>query len=69
MTTISVPLPADMLKALENLVRQGRASNKADAMRKALRLYLEEEAVQAVLRAKNEPRLKGNLRDLARKFK
>ncbi len=69
MTTISVPLPADMLKALESLVRQGGASNKAEAMRKALQMYLEEQAVQDVLRASKEPSLKGNLRDLAKKIK
>lgn len=69
MTTVSVPLPADMLKALEDLIRQGVVSNKAEAMRKALKFYIEDQAVQAVLRAQREPRLRGNLRDLARKIR
>ena len=68
MTTISVPLSADLLKALETLIREGKASNKADAIRKALQMYLEEQAVQDVLRARKEPSLRGNLHDLARKL-
>lgn len=69
MTTVSVPLPADMLKALEDLIRQGKASNKADAIRRALQQYLEDQAVQDVLRAQKEPGLKGNLDDLVRRLK
>lgn len=66
MTTISVPLSADMMKVLDNLIAQGVASNKADAIRKALKKYGEDQAVEAVLQASKEPRLKGNLEDLAR---
>lgn len=67
MTTVSVPLPADLLEALELLIER-TDSNKADIFRKALRMYLEEQAVEDVLRASKEPRLKGNLRDLAKKL-
>lgn len=69
MTTISVPLPADLLKALENFIRDEGGTNKAAVMRKALERYLEEQAVQAVLQAQKEPRLEGNLRDLAKKIR
>ncbi len=65
MTTISVPLPADLLAALEKLVDQGIVPNKAAAMRKALEKFLEDRAVEAVLLASREPRLSGNLHDLA----
>ncbi|MDO8649456.1 MAG: ribbon-helix-helix domain-containing protein [Candidatus Peregrinibacteria bacterium] len=68
MTTISVPLSADLLKALENLILQGKASNKADAVRKALKSYIEQQAVEDVLRAMNEPSLEGDLDELARKL-
>lgn len=64
MTTVSVPLSADMLKALENLIALGRASNKADAIRKAVKKYLEDEAVEAVLLAEREPTLHGDIDDL-----
>lgn len=65
MTTISVPLPADLLQALDHLIAQGIASNRADAMRKALRWYSEQQAVDAVLKAMKEPSLHGDLDTLA----
>ncbi len=65
MTTISVPLSADLLQALERLVREGAGSNKADVLRRALKRYIEEQAVEAVLRASKEVRLQGNLDELA----
>ena len=68
MTTISVPLSAELLKALEWLIKEGIAPNKAEAIRKALEKYVEDQAVNAVLRAQKEPRLKGDLDDLARKL-
>lgn len=69
MTTVSVPLSAELLKALEDFIHQGGASNKAAAIRKAIEVYLEEQAVQAVLRAKDEPTLEGDLRTLARRLR
>lgn len=69
MSTLSIPVDADMLGAIEQLVRNGFAANKSDAVRRALTMYLEEQAVQAVLRAEKEPRLKGDLEELAKKFK
>lgn len=65
MTTISVPLSAELLKILDQLVHDGLAVNKADAMRKALKKYSEDQAVERVLRAENEPRLHGDLDALA----
>ncbi len=69
MSTLSVPLDSDTLKAIEDLVRDGIASNKSDAVRRALRMYIEEQAIQAVLRAEKGPRLRGDLKELAKKFK
>lgn len=69
MTTISVPLPHQMAKELNNLVKNGVGSNKADVVRRAIARFLEEEAVLAVLRAEREPSLRGDLRALAKKIK
>jgi Arc/MetJ-type ribon-helix-helix transcriptional regulator len=69
MTTISVPLSADLLHHLEDLIKNGKASNKADAVRRALKFYIEQEAVEDVLQAMNEPTLHGDLRTLAKKFR
>lgn len=68
MTTISVPLSAELLKQLEQLVKTGRAPNKAGAMRIALEKYIEDQAVQAVLDAQKEPTLYGNIDELMKKL-
>ena len=68
MTTVSVPLPDDLLQALEMLVKQGIAPNKAEALRQALKQYLEDQAMEAVLRARKEPSLEGNIDELAKKI-
>ena len=68
MTTVSVPLSDDMLRHIQELIDRGIAANKADAIRKAVKKYLEDQAVEAVLRARKEPTLEGDLDELAKKF-
>lgn len=72
MSTLSVPLSAQQESFVERLVKEHKASNKAEVIRRALRLLAEEEAVAAVLKAEQEIRegkiLKGDLRKLARKI-
>ncbi|MBI3019883.1 MAG: ribbon-helix-helix protein, CopG family [Parcubacteria group bacterium] len=69
MTTISVPLRKDNEEKLDELVRSGVGSSRADVMRKALLRLAEDEAVEAVLRAEKEPTLKGDLRTLVKKLR
>lgn len=68
MSTLSVPLTDDLLKAIENLVKSGIGSNKADVVRRAIKKYVEDQAVEAVLRAAKEPRLEGDLDELVKKI-
>ena len=68
MTTLSVPLPAHLEELVKKLAKQ-RGSNKAEVVRHALELLAEEEAVMAVLKAEQEPILRGNLKDLVKKIK
>lgn len=68
MTTLSVPLPAHLEELVKKLAKQ-RGSNKAEVVRYALTLLAEEEAVAAVLKAEQEPILRGNLKELAKKIK
>ncbi len=68
MSTLSVPLTEDMLEGINSLVKQGVAANKADAVRQAIKMYLEDQAVKAVLKAQQEPDLEGDLDDLATKL-
>jgi len=65
MSTVSVPLPDETLKAVKALVEQGLAENVASLIRKAIRKYVEEEAINAVLKASQEPSLDGDLDELA----
>jgi len=72
MTTISVPLSPDLEKFIQSMVKSGRATNKADAVRKAIIQMSENEAVEAVLRAEREHSqglgMRGDLRELAKKI-
>ena len=69
MTTISVPLRKDNEEKLDELVRSGVGSSRADVMRKALERLAEDEAVAVVLRAEKELTLRGDLRTLAKKLR
>lgn len=70
MATLSVPLTQNLEAFIEEQVRSGNAANKADVVRKALRLLAEEEAIAGVLKAEQEVRdgkaLRGDLTKLAR---
>jgi len=68
MSTLSVPVPPKLEELVDSLVKKGYGANKADVVRKALILLAEEEAVQAVLRAEQEPTLSGDLKKLAKKL-
>ena len=73
MSTISVPLPPNLEEFVKNQVKNGRASSKADVVRKALKLLEEEEAINIVLRAEREVSegkfLRGDIRKLLKKIK
>ncbi|MCC7160752.1 hypothetical protein IT399_03470 [Candidatus Nomurabacteria bacterium] len=69
MTTLSIPVSGDLEKFIERMVRDGKGSNKADVVRRALKQYEENEAVRIILQAQSEPTLRGDLRDLMRKIK
>ena len=69
MSTLSVPLNDDLLKGLDDLVKQGVIPNKAEGMRQALKKYLEDRAIQDILQAMKEPDLEGDIDELAAKFK
>lgn len=69
MSTVSVPLNSKLEQSLDYLVKSGVADNRAAVMRKALTRLTEEEAVAVVLRARKEPTLRGDLKDLMKKIK
>ncbi|MDD4319052.1 MAG: ribbon-helix-helix domain-containing protein [Candidatus Peribacteraceae bacterium] len=69
MATVSVPLSDDLLRGIDDLIKQGLAANKTDAIRKAVKKYLEDQAVETVLRAEKEPTLYGDLDELVKKLR
>ena len=68
MSTLSVPLPNELEQAIENLISSGVVSNKAEFARKAMTAYLEDLAVEGVLKARQEPNLEGDLDELAKRL-
>lgn len=68
MATISVPLSAELEERLDSLVASGTGANRADVMRKALERLAEEEAIREVIEAQQEPTLRGDVRELFKKF-
>lgn len=73
MSTLSVPLTPQLEEFINDQVKSGRAANKADVVRRALRAMSEEEAISAVLEAQREVRegkiLRGDIRQLLKRFK
>ena len=72
MTTISVPLEARQLEFIDTLVKNKKAASKADAVRKAIDMLSEEEAIASVLRAEKEllegKVLRGDIKKLLKKL-
>ena len=64
MTTLSVPIPANLEEFINRQIKEGRGANKADVVRRAIIRLSEEEAINAVLNAEREPTLRGNLKKL-----
>ena len=73
MSTISVPLPAALDEYVTNAVRRGDAASKADLVRRALRRFAEDEAINNVLRSQQEMRegkvIYGDLRKVLKKIR
>jgi len=65
MSTLSVPLTPDLEEFINNMVKSGRAANKADVVRRALREMEENAVIEKILKAQREPSLRGDLRELA----
>lgn len=72
MSTLSVPIPASLDNFITSMIQRGIAENKAQVVRRALREFAENQAIEAVLQAEREVAegkiLRGDLRKLARKL-
>ena len=72
MSTLSVPLSIREQEFIDSYVKSGQAENTAQVVRRALRFFEEEEAVQSILRAEQELKagkvMYGDLRELIKKI-
>ena len=73
MTTLSIPVSGELEEFIERMIEEGRGANKADVVRRALKRYEEDEALESILQSEREiaqgKGLRGDLRELAKKFK
>ena len=73
MTTISVPIPENLVDFINQMIATGEAETKAEVIRQALRKYAEDEAFASVLKSRQEIKegkvLEGNLVDLVKQFR
>jgi Arc/MetJ-type ribon-helix-helix transcriptional regulator len=68
MSTLSVPLSPELMEGIDWLIGEGIAPNKAEVVRIALKKFIEDQAVEVVLKAKMEPDLEGDLDELAKQL-
>lgn len=54
MTTISVPLPKDLLIFIDSVITSGEAENRAQAVRKAIRKMREQIEINEIFDASNQ---------------
>lgn len=73
MTTITIPITSDLNDFINDQVKIGEASSKADFVRRAIQKMKEEIFIRQILQAKQEAKqgklLKGDLNKLAKGFK
>lgn len=72
MTTISIPITAELNDFIDEQVRLGKADSKAGLIRRAIMKFKEDAFVYTILEAKHEIKsgkaLKGDLDKLAKGF-
>lgn len=69
MNKISVSLSKKLEEFIARMISSGVATSKIGVIHEALRRMREKEAIDCILRARKEPYLKGDLRELAKRIK
>lgn len=73
MTTLSVPINAELEEFINDQIAEGKAANKADVVRQALKSYREERASMDLLEAEADVKAgrvySGDLDELVKKLK
>jgi Arc/MetJ-type ribon-helix-helix transcriptional regulator len=66
MRTISITLPLKLIKFMDRMIEEGKASDYSDVLHQAIQKFSADQAVQDVLEAEKGPFLSGNLCELAK---
>jgi Arc/MetJ-type ribon-helix-helix transcriptional regulator len=73
MTTISIPMPKDLLDFIDEFINSGEAENRAQAVRKAVRKMREQIEVDDIFEASRQIKqghsYTGNLKDILKQRK
>ncbi|MBP6888758.1 MAG: hypothetical protein KBC21_03565 [Candidatus Pacebacteria bacterium] len=73
MSILTLSIDAELEKFIESQVKNNQAENKSAVVRNALRFFREEQELQEILEASRDVKagkvFKGNLRELAKKFR
>jgi Arc/MetJ-type ribon-helix-helix transcriptional regulator len=73
MTTISIPLPNDLIKFIDSQITSGEVDNRAQAVRKALRKFREDVEMWEIMESSEQIKrglfFEGDLRSIIKKRK
>ena len=73
MTTISIPMPSELLAFIDRIILSGEVENRAQAVRKAVRRMQEQIEIDEILEASRQIQkgisYKGNLKDILKQRK
>jgi len=73
MTTISIPMPSELLDFIDRIILSGEVENRAQAVRKAVRRMQEQIEIDEIFEASRQIQkgisYKGNLKDILKQRK
>lgn len=73
MTTLSIPMPKDLLEFIDRIIYSGEVENRAQAVRKAIRTMREQVEINEIFEASRQVRqglaYTGELKDILKKRK
>lgn len=71
MTTLSIPMPQDLINFIDTFIASGEAENRAQAVRKAIRKMKEQVEINDIFEAKRQIRqglfYSGDLQEILKK--
>ena len=73
MSTLSIPISSEQERFIDGYIKEGKAENKSQVVRRALTRLSEEEAIRVVLEAAQEVKdgkiIRGDIREILKRYK